>query len=308
MIVLKFTSGLGNQMFQYAFYRYLKKRYPKARILADLGWYEWNEAHQGFELEKLFSREDNPDFYLEKASHLEAWRASGVFPQKNEGIRYINRITRLFAGRHFKSQILSESGRENENLLKEKIDNLNPDKNTYITGYFLKEEYYRDNLSELKRAFTFDLSKIGAENERLLGEIASCNSVSLHVRRGDYLTSGKAQGFLSLGRDYYKRAVELIKEKTENPRFFLFSEDEEFLKNEFSWLPNARIISGNDGDRSFIDMLLMSRCHHNITANSTFSEWAGLLNSHEDAIVVYPKAYMQDKDSDIKQLSGWCRI
>ena len=56
MIVLRFTSGLGNQMFQYSFYRYLKRRYPDATIKADLGWYEWNHAHQGFELDKIFER------------------------------------------------------------------------------------------------------------------------------------------------------------------------------------------------------------------------------------------------------------
>ena len=128
------------------------------------------------------------------------------------------------------------------------------------------------------------------------------------MRRGDYLTSGKAQGFLSLDLDYYKRAVELIREKVENPVFFLFSDDEEFIRQEFSWIEDVRIVSGNVDDRSYMDMLLMSKCRHNITANSTFSEWAGLLNDNDDAIVIYPKKYMADKDSDIKHIPGWCRL
>ncbi len=308
MIVLRFTSGLGNQMFQYSFYKYLKRRYPDAAIKADLGWYEWNNAHQGFELERIFGRSDNPDFILDKASHFETWKASGVLPQTSEGIRYINRITRLFAGRHFEKQLLSETGREDENILKEKVDNLDTSKNTYITGYFLKEDYYLDYLSELRRCFKFDLKNIGEENDAYLREIASCSSISVHVRRGDYLTSGKAQGFLSLDLDYYKRAVELIREKVENPVFFLFSDDEEFIRQEFSWIEDVRIVSGNVDDRSYIDMLLMSKCRHNITANSTFSEWAGLLNDNENAIVIYPKKYMTDKDSDIKHIEGWFRL
>lgn len=308
MIVLRFTSGLGNQMFQYSFYSYLKKRYPKAEVLADISWYEWNSAHQGFELEKLFKRDDNPDFIFEKAGHFKAWQASGTFPQTSEAVRYINRITRLFAGKHFERQRLSETGREDENVLKERIDNLDPAKNTYITGYFLKEDYYADNLSELRKAFSFDISNIGEDNRRLLDEIRTCNSVSVHVRRGDYLTSGKAQGFLSLDMDYYRKAVEFIKERVKDPVFYLFSDDADFLRKNFSWLENTRIVSGNDGDRSYIDMLLMSRCCHNITANSTFSEWAGLLNADKDALVIYPKAYIQDKDSDIKHINGWHRI
>ena len=199
MIVLRFTSGLGNQMFQYSFYRYLKRRYPETEVLADLGWYEWNEAHQGFELEKLFKREDNPDFFLEKAGYFKAWRASGTFPQKNEFIRYVNRVSRLFWGKHFAGQLIAETGREDENLLKEKIDKLDTGKDHYITGYFLKEDYYADYLPELRRALSFSDKNLGKNNEDVLKEISSSESVSIHVRRGDYLTWGKEQGFLSLG-------------------------------------------------------------------------------------------------------------
>ena len=59
MIILRFTSGLGNQMFQYAFYTYLRKKYPETEVLADTTWYKWNKAHQGFELRRLFERDTN---------------------------------------------------------------------------------------------------------------------------------------------------------------------------------------------------------------------------------------------------------
>ena len=78
MKILIYSGGLGNQMFQYAFYNYLRKRYPGERVLADISWYTWNTAHQGFELEKLFKREDNPDFVFEKATVFEAWCCSGL--------------------------------------------------------------------------------------------------------------------------------------------------------------------------------------------------------------------------------------
>ncbi len=308
MIVLRFTSGLGNQMFQYAFYTYLRKKYPDTKVLADTGWYKWNDAHQGFELKKLFGRADNKDFVFEEASEFEAFQCSGTFPQTSEKVRYINRLVRLFAGKHFQKQHIGETGREDENLLKDKVDNIDSSKNVYITGYFLKEDYYKDNLEELRKALSFDVRSIGDENEDVLKDIGSCSSVSIHVRRGDYLTTGAEQGFLSMPMDYYKKAVALIEEKVENPRYFLFSDDKEFLEENFGWLENKRIVTGNDDDKSYIDMLLMSRCRHNITANSTFSEWAGLLNDNENAIVIYPKSYISDKDSDIKHIDGWIRL
>ena len=308
MIILRFTSGLGNQMFQYAFYRYLKNRYPKAQVLADTSWYEWNMAHQGFELTRIFKRDSNPDFVFEEADKWQVLRASGMLPQTSEKVRYINRLVRLFAGGHFEKQRLSETGREDENLLKSKVDNIDINKDTYITGYFLKEDYYKDNLAELRKALSFDLKSLDEKNDDTLKYISGCSSVAMHVRRGDYLTTGKEQGFLSLGMDYYKAAVELIKGQVENPRFFLFSDDKEFLEREFAWLDDKFIVSGNNGDDSYKDMLLMSRCRHIITANSTFSEWAGLLNPHDDAIVVYPRAYLSDKDSDIKTIKGWIRL
>ncbi len=308
MIILRFTSGLGNQMFQYAFYTYLRKKYPSEKVLADLTWFQWNRAHQGFELRKLFGRPDNAGFHLEPASKCQVYRLSGKVPQRNGFDRVVNRLTRLVAGGYFQRIHYYETGRESENTLKDRIDHIPAGKNAYITGYFLKEEYYKENLPELREALSFDLRRLSPENAELLREMESRESVSVHVRRGDYLNPGYTENFINLGKDYYRKAVELIRERVENPLFFLFSDDKDFLKEAFDWLPDKRIVTGNTGANSYLDMALMSRCKHNITANSTFSEWAGLLNSYEKAIIIYPKAYLKDKDSDIKTIPGWVRI
>ncbi len=308
MIILRFTSGLGNQMFQYAFYTYLRRKYPSERVLADISWFTWNHAHQGFELAKLFERDENKAFRLERANTFETWCCSGAVPQKNVLMRVFNRITRLCAGSHFENIHYYETGRENENTLKERIDNLPEGKNAYITGYFLEEEYYKDNLGDIRKAFTFDLSDIGEENEELLREIDKESSVAIHVRRGDYLAPGYTENFINLGMDYYRRAVERVKETVSNPRFFVFSDDKEYIQTAFSWLDNVTVVNGNTGSRSYLDMALMSRCRSLITANSTFSEWAGLLNGRPDALVIYPKAYLKDHDSNIWTIPGWERV
>ena len=114
--------------------------------------------------------------------------------------------------------------------------------------------------------------------------------------------------FVSLGRDYYEKAVDYIKEKVENPRFFIFSDDVDFVNKEFDWLSDKCIVTGNEGDESYRDMQLMSLCKHNITANSTFSQWGALLNKNKDHITVYPGAYLKDRDNEVKNFEGWIRL
>ncbi len=310
MYILRFTSGLGNQMFQYSFYNYLRKKYPGERVLADISWYSWNSAHQGFELEKLFKREDNPDFVFEKATVFETWCCSGLLPQTGNVSRVINRITRLAAGGHFERNHYSETGRETENVLKTRIDNLPKGRNLYFTGYFLDEAYHKAELPYLRKAFSFseDIKDIGEENIVLLEEIKGAPSIGIHVRRGDYLNKGYTEAFINLGMDYYKKAVEALMERIENPWFYVFSDDKEFIETAFDWLPERTVVAGNSGEKSYIDMMLMSKCLGLVTANSTFSQWAGLLDDRAGSTIVYPKDYLIEKDSDVKTIPGWIRI
>ena len=310
MYIQRFTSGLGNQMFQYAFYTYLRKKYPSERVLADVSWYSWNDAHQGFELERLFKREDNPDFVFEKATAFETYCCSGTVPQTGKAAYLFNRVTRLCAGKHFEKNRLSETGREKENVLKDRIDDLPPGRNIYITGYFLDEAYYKDDLDEIRSALSFSekAQDIGEENAGLLSEISECNSVSIHVRRGDYLNKGYTEAFINLGMDYYKKAVEKACESFPDTRFYIFSDDKDFINTAFDWLPDKMPVTDNTGEKSYIDMLLMSKSRCLITANSTFSEWAGLLDVRDGGMVIYPREYLKEKDSDIHTLPGWVRI
>lgn len=309
MIVLRFTGGLGNQMFQYALYRYLKKRYAGETVKADISWYSWNTAHQGFELLRLFKRADNPAFEFEEAGLGDIFRVSGKLPQKNEAIRYFNRLVRLFAGTHFEDKHIFEDGHEHSHEeLRRRIDNIPAGRDAYITGYFLDEVYYRDSLEELRSCFNFDTEALSAENKALLKEIEGCEAVSIHVRRGDYLSKTYSDTFKILSEDYYGKAVDYIRERVPGAKFFIFSDDTEYAGEAFRHLENKVVVTGNTGADSYVDLLLMSRCRYNITANSTFSQWAGLLNSFKKAIIIYPREYLSDKDSEIKTIDGWVRL
>ena len=289
MILQRFTSGLGNQMFQYAFFLYLQDHYPQEKIMADLTWFSWHNEHQGFELEKLFGLK------LPAASKAEVLRCSGVLPQDFAGAYYVNRLIRLFT--------------ENKRL-RYRIDEMQPGtvlekgKNWYITGYYISEVYYRDSLENIRKRLIFPECECTVMRDR----IKNSESVSMHVRRGDYLNPGYTERFVKLDMDYYRKAVSIIRENTEDPEFFIFSDDKEYISQAFGWLDNKCIVTGNNGADSWKDMYLMSLCRHNIIANSTFSTWGALLNPNRNGIVIYPKAYLTDTDSEVKTIPGWIRV
>ncbi|NBH81584.1 alpha-1,2-fucosyltransferase [bacterium C-53] len=316
MIIVRFTSGLGNQMFQYSLYALLRDRFPETEVKADVTWFRTNSEHQGYELKRIFGRADNPLFHLDEASAVDILCVRGTIPcmisgknaKKAENILYYpNRILRLFTEKHFEKYRIEQTGFEDNEEIYRKIETINPRKNWYITGFFIEEVYYRDRIAKLRRELLFDQGG-GDAFQRMLHEIRSTNSVSIHVRRGDYLAEKYRNSFLCLSDEYYKKAVEYICERVKDPVFYVFSDDTEYVQKAFTWLSDYRVVEGNTGKDSYRDMQLMSECHHNILANSTFSVWGALLNDSEDAIVVYPKAYMREKDSEIKTIRGWVRI
>ncbi|MBR4719549.1 MAG: alpha-1,2-fucosyltransferase [Lachnospiraceae bacterium] len=357
MIIVRFTSGLGNQMFQYSFYRFLKTLYRDTQVKADLTWFYANNDHHGYELQRIFGAARNSSFDIEEAGKGEIFKVTGLVPnlmqpremitagekqfdkasvldsfkpeeclkhghfsisgaQMFEGFRrYPNRIIREFTQKkrepyiidQLTGKISNEDLPDGSNKLYDKVTHLDITKDWYIIGFWIEEKYLRGRLDEIKKHFRFP-AITDERNSALAQEILSCNSVSIHVRRGDYLSDIYESMFATLGRDYYEGAVEHIKGQVENPEFFIFSDDVDFVRDEFKWLENKHIVTGNEGDDSFRDMQLMSLCRHNIIANSTFSQWGALLNENEGNITVYPRAYLKERDNEIKCFDGWVRI
>ncbi len=312
MIILRFTSGLGNQMFQYNLYSLLRERFGKDNVKADLTWFDRFSEHQGYELERIFG--ENGAFEITKATDREITRCSGRIPNHVKGkagdiwqfvLRIPHRLMRAF-DRHERIRI-EQTGFEDNTDIYRQIEAIDPQKDHYITGFFIEEIYFRDRLDKLQECFSFD-EPSDDKNRDYLARIDSCDSVSIHVRRGDYLSAEYASSFLSLGEDYYRRAVTLMMERYDRPRFFIFSDDKAYIEKAFDYIEDKVIVTGNSGQDSFRDMQLMSRCKSNIIANSTFSVWAALLNKNDGKTVAYPSAYMKEKDTQQMTLPGWVRI
>lgn len=324
MIIVRFTSGLGNQMFQYAFYQLMKQQYPETKVRADLTWFHANNDHHGYELERIFAGVEGSDFNLEQATTVELMKVTGIIPCFMRGKwgsafdkfrRYPNRLIRIFTEKKrqlYKIDELQECFTAEEmntavHALYQKVMKLDTSKDWYLSGFWTEEAYYKDRLEQgvLQKELVFP--KLTGRNAELATDIAIYNAVSIHVRRGDYLTK-YASDFIALGREYYEKAVTYIEQQVESPVYYIFSDDSTFAEEEFTWIANKVIVSHNTGEESYRDMQLMSLCKHNIIANSTFSQWSAFLNQNSGHITVYPKQYMHQKDNEKKSLANWIML
>ena len=329
MIIVRITSGLGNQMYQYNFYRYLERLYPDTVVKADTTWLYQHDPHHGYELKKIFPNMRSGKYAMDETTVLDELKVTGLIPNRFRSaklarkwvalVRPVNVLLKRTVSKNKIRNMLDDSTGEIAaktvtladgscvDGMYDLISNLDPKKDYCIVAYWTSERYYGDRIDELKEEFAFD-EPCDEENQRLLKQIDSENSVSIHIRRGDYLAAEYGGKFKLLGQEYYHRAIEYIRETVPNPRFYVFSDDTECAKNIMDGIDNTVFVTNNTGANSFRDMQLMSRCKHNIIANSTFSQWAGILNKNEGRLVIYPKDYMNGEDTEVKKAKGWVRL
>lgn len=265
MKIIRVKSGLGNQMFQYALYRQLEYMRQDARL--DVSYINKNPEHNGYELYKVFHV--TPRYAT--AEEVEYCQ------KKNGGIYGTIRTALTF------KEFFGEIERfVNKDLFY--TDDI------LLNGYWQHLAYFRDVIAELKKEFVF-CGPIDDKNARYMRNIQGEDTVSIHIRKGDYLSAEFRDWYGHIcGVDYYKRAVDLIRTMVKNPKFYIFSDDFEWV-NQNLQIPNAIRVQGNVGEMAYMDMYLMSLCKHNIISNSTFSWWAAWLNKNPEKIVIEPERW-----------------
>jgi len=141
--------------------------------------------------------------------------------------------------------------------------------------------------------------------------MSKSNSVSLHIRRGDYL-SKSVEVFEPLNLDYYYSGIEYFNNTIKEPHYFVFSDDIEWAKSNFVQSSSYTVVDYNGADKGYEDMRLMSLCKHNIIANSSFSWWGAWLNRNPDKNVLAPKKWFSSKTSNLNSNdllpSSWIKI
>lgn len=269
MIIVNIVGGLGNQMFQYAYARMLAEKGLEVKI--DIRDFNEYTLHGGYFLDRY-------NITLKVAAQ------DDLQPFFNPGI--ISRFLRKMGGKkpEFKW----------ERSLNYSRDFLTVNDHTYLKGYFQSENYFKHIREILITEFSIkeEVSAFFKETESRIHDLGT--TCSVHIRRGDYVndpTTNQVHGTCDL--DYYQRAMDLVRGKSDGLKFLMFSDDIPWVKEHISG-PDILYVEGPENNIPHEDMALMSKCKHNIIANSSFSWWGGWLNQAPGKIVISPARWFAD--------------
>ena len=270
MIITRLQGGLGNQLFQYAAGKSLASRLGTTLLLDDT-------------LLARRRRDITPRSYL-----LGIYKLPAALLNPKERKLVVFRTSRF--GRSLCGSGICRSKftyfRESKPTYDSSFEKLAGD--VILQGFWQTEKYFltvaEDVGQELLQFVPIDVSA-----KSLMDQMSGCNSVSIHVRRGDYITNTSAAEYHVVHElDYYRRAVKAIAERVQNPVFFAFSDDPTWLKHELVIDYPLVIVSSETARLASEELYLMSRCAHHITANSSFSWWGAWLNPSPSKVVIAP--------------------
>jgi hypothetical protein len=164
--------------------------------------------------------------------------------------------------------------------------------NAYLKGWWQSEKFFLSYADQIREDLAIKQEYI-TNVEEIATKMASQNSISLHIRRGDYL-SAHFSYMVSLSLSHYHKAIEVIAEKyPDDPILYLFSDDPAWLKDNFTSSYPFQIVSETYTKTDIEDFYLISKCKHNIIANSTFSWWAAWLNTNPSKMVIAPTKWQE---------------
>ncbi len=285
-------GGLGNQLFQYALYRQLQSMGRTVKLDVTT---EYGREHDRQQMLWAF------DAVYEEAAQDEINSLTDGF------MDLPSRIRRKLTGRRTKKYAETDSNFDPQVLLKTPV---------YLTGYFQSEKYFADIKEQLRSELVFSGRIYENVQDTLIHQIKvyryaieNSQSVAIHVRRGDYLEHPEMYG-MSCTTEYYRAGVHYIRERHPDAKFFVFTNDpawtEQWLQENS--LGNFTLIRGTDEATGYLDLMLMSRCKHQIMANSSFSWWGAWLNPNKDKIVVAPEPWFGDRECRDIYTEGMIRI
>lgn len=196
-------------------------------------------------------------------------------------------------------RLLCRIGLSSASYVKEKALAFNPSylalgNNHFLDGYWQSEKYFKSYEQILRQDFKF-VHPLSAHNQEFKEKIQSSISVSLHIRRGDYVANTKTNQFHgTCSLEYYQKAAHFIAKKIDTPVFFIFSDDIAWCKNNLQLEFPICFVETDTLSSPHEDMHLMSLCSHHIVANSTFSWWGAWLNPNPTKVVIAPKQWFAD--------------
>lgn len=289
MNIVQIHSGLGNQMFQYAFYLALKQHQPDTKI--DTSIYRHRPSHNGYELERIFALQP------EHATIEERNRMADVGKDWFSVFRHAIGWKRKTYG-----QLVTEP-----NPSHGWCPDLLQSDNCYLQGYWQTEKYFFQVANQVRDDFTFR-QPLNANDRALAHELTQKNSVSVHIRRGDYIKERRRADYEVCTAEYYRRAVEYIQANVDSPTFYVFSDDPTWGQEQNIFPEGTIFVTGHNGSDAYIDMQLMSLCRHHVIANSSFSWWGAWLGQHENTITLAPSTWFRFRERPDIIPDNWIKI
>jgi hypothetical protein len=176
---------------------------------------------------------------------------------------------------------------------------------TFYYGGWHSEKYFDDVKHNILQSFRFTITEEDLATQQMAQRISSANSVSIHVRRGDYLSETNYNTFGAVcTKAYFVGAINMLQKEVVAPVFFVFSNDVAWVRDNL-WVENMFIVDTNKGDNSWKDMYLMTLCKHHINSNSSFSWWGAWLSSNLNKIVIVPKYFINNLETKDVYPESW---
>jgi hypothetical protein len=259
-------------------------------IKVDCSYFYGYHRHNGLEIPRVFGIHDLPQASFKELYsvtwplyHYRLWQlGKRVLPVK-KGL-YFERSNFVYDG-----EVVSRKG------------------DVYFDGYWQNELYFCDCEKIIRTSYLFK-NELNERNIKVLDVIEKTNSVSVHIRRGDYVGLKLWENICDI--QYYVNAINYVKSRVAHPIFFVFSDDVVWCRKNLSSevVDEVCYVDWNKEMDSYIDMQLMSKCKHNIVANSSFSWWGAWLNANPDKIVIAPKIWTKSDSRESPVVHSWIRL
>lgn len=333
MIIIRVMGGLGNQLQQYALYKKLESMGKEVRL--DISWFQNAETQASVLAERELELNYLNGISYRAASPEEIRSVLGrLWEEKEKTAAKLKR----------KLMPASDPCFLESDMYHEQVFQF---ENKYLAGYWACEKYYADILGKLRQEISFPRENtlpgepapvsgadfpgdghgkvsgqntersrqnadISARNAEIMRKMRETESVSVHIRRGDYLDAANRPIFGGIStKDYYEAAIAYMREQYPQAGFFFFSDDIPYVRENYRE-DACEIIDWNHGRNSIYDMMLMSCCKHNICANSTFSFWGARLNPNESKVMIRPSIHKNTQICIPEQMkalwSGWTLV
>lgn len=290
MIIARLLGGLGNQIFQYSLGRHLAIRLS-AELKFDITGFETFYKLHKYSLWSLNIKEN-----FASKEEIELFTA---IPEK-----VISKVALKFKRKFNQYAIITEPHFH----FYERVFELKG--NIYLDGYWQAEKYFK-SIREIILKECSVKNELSGRDKEIAEMMSKTNAVCMHIRRADYVKNTNTNDVLgTCSIDYYTRSADIIAEKKNDPTFFVFSDDHEWVKENIKLNYPVVYVDHNNADKNFEDLRLMSLCKHNVIANSSFSWWGAWLNNNPEKMVIAPQKWFNNFDANTKDLYpvDWIKI